>query len=84
MMYYTYVLLSNKDGKFYTGYTKDLKIRFDQHVKGQVPSTKDRRPLACISHKNRHEETKSAVDTRHIVKGTRRHTVCMLRMLLVM
>ncbi len=26
-MYYTYVLQSEVDGQFYTGYTKDLKLR---------------------------------------------------------
>ncbi|MEE8436977.1 MAG: GIY-YIG nuclease family protein [Candidatus Neomarinimicrobiota bacterium] len=26
-MYYTYVLQSEKDKKFYVGYTKDLKLR---------------------------------------------------------
>ncbi|MFC1825306.1 GIY-YIG nuclease family protein [Thermodesulfobacteriota bacterium] len=48
MMYYTYVLLSKKDGKFYTGFTQDLRLRFEQHTKGQVESTKDRRPLELI------------------------------------
>ncbi len=47
-MHYTYVLLSKKDGKFYTGYTKDLKLRFEQHNKGHVESTKDRRPLDLV------------------------------------
>ena len=47
-MYYTYVLHSKKDGKFYTGLTKDLKLRFKQHQKGQVESTKDRRPLELV------------------------------------
>ncbi len=47
-MYYTYVLHSEKDGKFYTGYAKNLKLRFEQHCKGQVESTKDRRPLKLI------------------------------------
>jgi len=47
-MYYTYVLLSLKDKKMYTGYTKDLKLRFEKHVKGLVESTKDRRPLKLI------------------------------------
>ncbi len=47
-MYYTYVLQSEKDGNFYTGYTKDLKLRFEQHSKGQVSSPKDRRPLELI------------------------------------
>ncbi len=39
-MYYTYVLFSEKDGKFYVGFTKDLKLRFEQHQKGSVKSTK--------------------------------------------
>jgi hypothetical protein len=29
-MYYTYVLQSEKDGKFYTGFTSNLKLRFEQ------------------------------------------------------
>ena len=40
--YYTYVLQSEKDGKNYAGYTKDLNLRFEQHNKGQVESTKYR------------------------------------------
>ncbi len=47
-MYYTYVLQSTVDMKFYTGYTKDLKQRFEQHNKGLVDSTKDRIPLDLI------------------------------------
>ncbi|MBC8321458.1 MAG: GIY-YIG nuclease family protein [Bacteroidetes bacterium] len=46
--YYTYVLLSDKDQKFYTGYTSDIERRFDEHQKGKVNSTKDRRPLKLI------------------------------------
>ena len=57
-MFYTYVLISKKDGKFYTGYTQDLKVRFEQHSKGLVESTKNRRPLelvyyeACLDQKD--------------------------------
>jgi len=47
-MYYTYVLQSEKDRKLYFGFTKDLKQRFDQHQKGKVVSTKDRRPLKLV------------------------------------
>ena len=47
-MYYTYVLQSEKDNGFYIGFTKDLKLRFEQHNKGQVDSTKNRRPLKII------------------------------------
>ncbi|HDH97832.1 MAG TPA: GIY-YIG nuclease family protein [Deltaproteobacteria bacterium] len=47
-MQYVYVLYSMRDGDLYTGYTKDLKQRFEQHRKGLVTSTKDRRPLELI------------------------------------
>ena len=47
-MYYTYVLQSETDGNFYAGFTKDLKLRFEQHCKGQVESTRARRPLHLI------------------------------------
>jgi len=46
--HYTYVLVSVKDKKFYYGYSEDLKSRFEQHQKGKVSSTKDRRPLELI------------------------------------
>ena len=47
-MFYTYVLQSERDENFYTGLTEDLKLRFEQHNKGLVESTKDRRPLELI------------------------------------
>ena len=47
-MYYTYVLRSKKDGKLYTGYSKNLKLRFKQHQDGNVKSTKNRRPFILI------------------------------------
>ncbi len=48
MWYYVYVLKRQKDGKFYTGYTKNLNLRFEQHQNGEVLSTKERRPLELI------------------------------------
>jgi putative endonuclease len=46
--YYVYILQSELDNKFYTGYTKNIELRFEQHNKGQVKSTKDRQPLKLI------------------------------------
>ncbi len=48
MYYFVYILKSDKDHKFYTGYTKNLTGRFEQHKKGLVDSTKNRRPLKLI------------------------------------
>lgn len=47
-MFFTYILHSEKDGKLYTGYTKNLEARFQAHNNGEVPSTKERRPLKLI------------------------------------
>ena len=60
-MYYTYVLQSEKDGKFYVGFTKDLKQRFELHNNGRVEATKNRRPLKLIYYEastNREDATK--------------------------
>ena len=46
--YYVYVLQSEIDNKFYTGYTNNIELRFEQHQKGHVESTRSRRPLKLI------------------------------------
>ena len=57
-MNYVFTLLSEKDRHFYTGATNDLKKRFEEHQKGRVNSTKNRRPMkliyyeACINEKD--------------------------------
>jgi len=60
-VYYTYVLQSMKDREFYAGFTQDLKLGFEQHNKGLVESTKDRRPFELIYYEaclNRDDATK--------------------------
>ena len=47
-MYYTYVLQSINDKDFYVGFAKNLKLRFEQHNKKLVESTKHRRPFNLI------------------------------------
>ena len=46
--YFTYVLKSEIDNNYYVGYTKNLNLRFEEHNKGYVKSTKDRIPLVLI------------------------------------
>jgi putative endonuclease len=47
-VYYIYVLQSMRERGFYTGFTQGLKLRFEQHNKGFVESTRDRRPFELI------------------------------------
>ena len=48
VMYYVYVLKSDKDAKLYTGCTSDLQRRFFLHNTGKVPSTNGRTPLKLV------------------------------------
>lgn len=48
MYFYIYVLISEKDRMFYTGYTSDLKKRLTLHNSGKVASTKNRVPLKLV------------------------------------
>jgi putative endonuclease len=47
-MFYTYVLRSKRDGKSYTGYTSDLNNRVEKHNRGQIESTKMRKPFELV------------------------------------
>jgi putative endonuclease len=47
-MYYTYVIRSKKDRQFYTGFTRDLQHRLQEHNAGRVFSTKNRGPFDLI------------------------------------
>ena len=73
--HYVYVLKSQKDGKFYVGYTKNIQKRLEEHNSGQVRSTKERRPVkliyweACISQQDatrREKYLKTAWGKRYI------------------
>lgn len=48
MFHYLYILHSQKDGKFYTGVTSDLRKRVEEHNSGKNISTSYRRPLRLI------------------------------------
>ena len=43
-----YVLKSEKDKKFYYGYTRNLRKRLEMHNSGRVKSTKSRIPLKIV------------------------------------
>jgi putative endonuclease len=60
MYYYIYILQSEKDGLFYTGYTNDLRERLKLHNEGKVNSTKNRMPFKLVYFEgslNQHDAT---------------------------
>jgi putative endonuclease len=46
--WYVYILKC-ANGKYYSGYTKDVQKRFIEHNSGKVPYTKDKRPVKLVS-----------------------------------
>ena len=68
-MFYTYVLLSEKDNNFYVGFTKDLNNRIDQHNKGNVPSTVYRRPFKLVYYEACLNETDALKREKYLKSG---------------
>jgi putative endonuclease len=73
--YYIYILKSEKDSQWYTGYTSNLRRRLKEHKEGLCSSTKNRRPLkliyfeGCISKKDavaREKYLKSGMGKRYL------------------
>ena len=80
-MWYTYLLRSKKDKKWYTGCTGDLRERFVQHNKGLVPSTKGREPFmllyyeACLNQRDaftREKYLKTGMGKRYLKNRLKR------------
>jgi putative endonuclease len=47
-MFYTYVLKSSKDSRLYVGCTNNLRKRMEEHIAGNVESTKYRLPIKLV------------------------------------
>ena len=80
-MFYTYVIMSKKDGKWYTGYTDGLRKRFKEHNDREVVSTKGREPFelmyyeACLDKYDalaREKYLKSGVGKRYLKNRLKR------------
>lgn len=74
-MIYTYILRSKKDDNWYTGSTRNLRKRFNDHNEGKASSTKNRRPFdliyyeACINEHDaraREKYLKSGMGKRYL------------------
>ncbi len=68
-MFYTYVLQSKKDGKFYTGYTNDLRKRFKEHTGGQSTYTRSRGPFTLVYYEACVEEDDAKTREKYMKSG---------------
>jgi len=80
IMFYTYVIESQKSGYRYTGTTNDLRKRFNQHNQGLSTWTKQRGPwkliyYACLNEKDalaREKYLKSGMGKRYLKNRLKR------------
>ena len=68
-MFYVYILMSEKDGRFYTGSTNDLKRRTDEHSSGRVNSTKGRLPMKLIYYEACIDEIDARAREKYLKSG---------------
>jgi putative endonuclease len=80
--FYTYILLSQKDGKRYIGYTNNLQRRIAEHNSGKNFSTAFRKPFeliyceACLSEEDARQRElyfKSTIGRRYLTKRLRNY-----------
>jgi len=69
-MFYVYVLRSQKDGKLYTGFTKDLRERIKRHNLGETRATNWRLPVELIYYEAYRDE-RDAKKRELFLKGGR-------------
>ena len=69
MIYYTYVLRSEKDDKYYIGSTCDLKRRLKSHNNGRVVATRNRRPFKLVYFEAGTDKNKSLLREKYFKSG---------------
>ena len=68
-MHYTYILLSKKDNRFYTGYSNDLRKRLNEHNNGKVFSTKGRGPFRLVYYEACENEEDARAREKYLKSG---------------
>ncbi len=68
-MFYTYVLM-NKNGRFYTGFTYDLRKRFNEHNDKKSTHTQYRGPYTLIYYEACRNENDARQREKYLKSGT--------------
>jgi len=69
-MFYTYVLKSEKDGRYYTGFTNNLRKRLWQHSSGKSTYTKGRGPFTLVYYEACKNEEDARSRETYLKSGT--------------
>jgi putative endonuclease len=82
IMFYVYIIQSQKDGRLYKGFTSNLEKRIKAHNQGEVKSTRNRRPFKLV-YQEEYESKKEALQREKFLKSlqgakTLRNTIKLL------
>ena len=69
LMYYVYILFSEKDKQLYTGFTGDLRSRIKAHLGGFVKATQNRKPLKLIYYESYDQESDARKREKYLKGG---------------
>ncbi len=80
MVYFVYILQSEKDGSYYIGHTEDLEDRLNRHNQGRSSYTKARAPWRLIYQEEFHSRSEAMGREREIKSHKNREYIeCLVR-----
>ena len=68
-MYYTYILISKKTKKFYTGFTNDLRKRLNEHNANKSFYTKNKGPFSLVYYEACYDKYDAIVREKYLKSG---------------
>ena len=75
MFYYVYILRSTKTGQWYTGFTDDLRKRFNEHNNNLSRYTKGRGPFELIYYEAYKHKTDARSREQQLKSGPGKHYI---------
>ena len=67
-MYYIYILKSSKNGRYYTGCTKNIENRLNEHNSGETKGNRYYRPFELV-HKEEYDNLADARRRERYIKS---------------
>ncbi len=75
IMFFVYILKSQKDNSIYIGKTNNILRRFNEHASGHVRSTKSKRPLVLLEQFECNTEREALKLEKEYKKGFNREKI---------
>ena len=78
MAFYVYIIQSEKDGRFYKGFSENPVIRLCQHNAGETASTMHLCPWKLVYVEEFHSKSEALIREKNLKKATRERIIALL------